>query len=358
MFSDITGYSAMMSKDEKMAMHVLDKNRSIHKSAIARFNGEFIKEVGDGSLAIFQSSIDAVNCALAIRKACLKETSFKVRIGIHTGDIILKEGDVFGDGVNIASRIEAAGEPGGIYISERACEDIKNKAGIRAEFYGEKNLKNIPDPIKIYSVSSGSPQNISEPQKHITQIPPAQAKKTVKSVKGFFSRISTRIIATVILLAIIVSGGYFLTNKNRGISDSATPGKSLIEGNKRIWMNSIAVLPFSDLSPDKDQEYFCDGLVDELINALSHIPEVKVVARTSAFSFKGKEIDARDIGKKLDVKTILEGSVRKSGNQLRISAQLIDVNNGYHLWSQTFDRELKDIFLIQDEISSAIASAL
>ena len=127
MFTDITGYSAMMSKDEKMAMHVLEKNRSIHKSSIAKFNGEYIKEVGDGTLAIFQSSIDAVKCAIAIQKACCKEIALKVRIGIHIGDIILKGGDVFGDGVNIASRIEAAGEPGGIYISEKACDDIKNK---------------------------------------------------------------------------------------------------------------------------------------------------------------------------------------------------------------------------------------
>ena len=146
MFTDITGYSAMMSKDEKMAMHVLVKNRSIHKSAIARFNGEYIKEVGDGTLAIFQSSIDAVHCALMIQKACHKETSLKVRIGIHAGEIILQGGDVFGDGVNIASRIEAAGEPGGIYVSEKAYDDIKNKAGLRAEFFGEKILKNIPDP--------------------------------------------------------------------------------------------------------------------------------------------------------------------------------------------------------------------
>ncbi len=154
MFTDITGYSAMMSKDEKMAMRILEKNRSIHKSAIARFNGKYIKEIGDGTLAIFQSSIDAVNCAIAIQKLCYKESSLKVRIGIHIGDIILKGGDVFGDGVNIASRIEAAGEPGGIYISEKAYDDIKNKVGIRVEFYGEKTLKNIPDPVRIYAIST------------------------------------------------------------------------------------------------------------------------------------------------------------------------------------------------------------
>ncbi len=359
MFTDIVGYSALMSKDEKLAMSILEKNRNLHKEAIAKFNGEYIKEVGDGTLAIFHSSFDAVNCAFEIQKACCTERFLNVRIGIHIGDIIESEGDVFGDGVNVASRIEAAGEPGGIYISEKVYDDIKNKAGIRAEFYGEKTLKNIPDPVRIYSVSARDIKSISEKSPPIMESQPPSGMGVMRSRQSFFSRKRTLGIAAIILLAVITLGGYFLIGKKPGTSTStADTEKSALKSKKQTWTNSIAVLPFTDLSPDKDQEYFCDGMAEELINVLTYIPELQVVARTSAFSFKEKEIDVRDIGEKLNVKTILEGSVRKSGDHLRISAQLIDVKNGYHLWSQTFDRELKDIFEIQEEISSAIVDAL
>jgi TolB-like protein len=296
MFTDIVGYSALMSKDEKQAMRLLEKNRAIHESAIGKFNGEYIKEVGDGMLAIFQSSIDAVECAIAIRKACSKEALLKVRIGIHIGDIIESEGDVFGDSVNVASRIESAGEPGGIYISEKAHDDIKNKAGISAEFYGEKMLKNIPDPVRIYSVIAG--------------------KKRSETAESFRAGHST--------------------SKDK----------------------SIAVLPFIDISPDKDQDYFCDGITEEIINALSHVESFKVIARTSAFAFKGRQLDIREIGRLLNVEILLEGSIRKAGNQLRITAQLIKVADGSHIWSERFDREMKDVFAIQDEISLAILDNL
>jgi len=153
MFTDIAGYSALMSKDEKLAMNVLEKNRNIHKSIIAKFSGEYIKEIGDGTLAIFHSSLDAVGCAIQIMKSC-KKNSFSIRIGIHIGDIVFRDGDVFGDGVNIASRIEAGGKSGGIYISERVYEDIKNKHEIISIFVEERALKNIDIPVKIYSIDA------------------------------------------------------------------------------------------------------------------------------------------------------------------------------------------------------------
>ena len=296
MFTDIVGYSALMSKDEKLAMSVLEKNRNLHKEAIAKFDGEYIKEIGDGTLAIFHSSFDAVNCALEIQKACCKEHSLNVRIGIHIGDIIESEGDVFGDGVNVASRIEAAGEPGGIYISEKAYDDIKNKAGIRAEFYGEKNLKNIPDPVRIYTLIAGQKRS--------------ETAESIRTGHG--------------------------TSKEK----------------------SIAVLPFQDMSPEKDQDYFCDGITEEIINALTHIQRLRVIARTTSFSYKNKYEDVRKIGKDLNVETILEGSLRKAGDKLRISTQLISISDGSHLWSERYDREMKDIFEIQDEISLAVAEKL
>ena len=359
MFTDIVGYSALMSRDEKLAMSILRKNREIHKIAVRKFNGEYIKEIGDGTLSIFQSSFDAFHCAIEIQNVCSKEPLFKLRVGIHTGDIILKEGDVFGDGVNIASRIEAICEPGGLFITETVYNDIKNKTGIEAEYIGEKSLKNIDQPLKVYAISAEYFNHIREQEKagHKIQYQPEEDRYKFSRIRS--NRRLYLGITAVIIVAIILSVGYILSHKNPGLKTSPS---DLEESSKNkgelIWINSIAVLPFTDLSPEKDQEYFCDGMSEELINILTNIPELKVVARTSAFSFKGKEIDVREIGKKLDVKTILEGSVRKSGNQLRISAQLIEVKNGFDLWSQTYNRELKDVFAIQDEISSAIVVAL
>ncbi|MCX6234956.1 MAG: hypothetical protein NT175_09590 [Bacteroidetes bacterium] len=359
MFTDIVGYSSLMSKDESLALQVLKKNRELHKSALSRFNGEFIKEIGDGTLSIFQSSWDAVNCAIDIQNIVNRESSFQLRIGIHIGDIVISDNDVFSDGVNIASRIQALCEPGGIFISEIVYNDIKNKTGIKARCIGEKSLKNIDQPVNIYTITSECAESILEQQKSAKETH-SQFKKVQHNIPRVSSGRKLYIgIAAAIIIAIILSVGYLLSHKKPGIKKSLSDTEeSVKKEGEFIWTNSIAVLPFTDLSPEKDQEYFCDGMSEELINVMTQIPELKVVARTSAFSFKGKEIDVRDIGEKLNVKTILEGSVRKSGNQLRISAQLIDVNNGYHLWSQTYNRELKDVFAIQDEIASAIITAL
>jgi len=296
MFTDIVGYSAMMSKDEKLAMSILEINRGIHKTAIRKFKGEYIKEIGDGTLSVFQSSFDAVNCALEIQKACCKESSLMVRIGIHIGDIILKDDDIFGDGVNIAARIESSGEPGGIYVSERVYEDIRNKTDFRAKFIGEKTFKNISSPVTIYSISYGQQETIlSEP---------------------------------------------------------------IIREHEKTKEKSIAVLPFINMSSDPEQEYFCEGMAEELINALTKIKNLKVVARTSSFAFKSEKADIREIGRKLNVGILVEGSIRKAGNRLRITAQLIKVDDGYHLWSERYDRNMADVFEIQEEITLKIVDRL
>ena len=295
MFTDIVGYSAMMSKDEKQAMGVLEKNRKIHKSAIAQFNGEFIKEIGDGSLSIFQSSFDVVNCALKIQKECCKESSLKVRIGIHIGDIIFRDNDVFGDGVNIASRIESSSEPDGIYISGRVYEDIKNKTDISAEFIGEKIFKNINYPIEVYSIFTGKKEALS------------------KSI--------------------------------------STESIDIIE-------KSIIVLPFENISPDPDQEYFSDGLTEEIITDLSQIKSLRVISRNSSMMLKGTRKATTTIAKELNVQYVLEGSVRKAGNNLRIVAQLIDAKIDTHLWVEKYRGTLDDIFDMQEKVSQSIVNAL
>ena len=299
MFTDIVGYTALMSKDEKQALQLLKKNRSFHKSLIKLFNGEWLKEMGDGTLSCFSSAVDAVNCALEIQYILKDDPTLTLRIGIHIGDVVFEGGDVFGDGVNVSSRIEPLAEPGGICISGRVFDDVRNKPNIEAVFLGKKTLKNVERPIKVYAITGEG-------------LPAPWTK--------------------------------------------AYPAKKVEAEGKPS--PSIAVLPFVNTSADPENEYFSDGLAEELINALSKVENLRVVARSTTFSFKGKELDIREMGKKLNVETVLEGSVRKENNRLRVTAQLINVADGYHRWSERYDRELEDVFEIQDDITENIVRAL
>ncbi len=298
MFTDIVGYTALMSKDEQNALRILQKSRDLLKSFIKKFNGEWLQAIGDGTLSSFASVVDAVNCALEVQRSLRDDPNISLRIGIHIGDVVIGEDEIYGDGVNVASRLETLADPGGICISGKVYSDIRNKPGMEAVFLGEKTLKNVDLPLKIYALTVERPLAPS--------ITSYQVGKT-----------------------------------------SETKSKP-----------SIAVMPFINMSADPEQEYFCDGMSEKIINALTHVEGLHIVARTSAFVFKDKREDIREIGKKLNVETLLEGSVRKAGNRLRISAQLINVADGYHLWSERYDREMKDIFDIQDEISLAIVDNL
>ncbi len=304
MFTDIVGYTALMGEDEQKAFELLKKNRSVQRPIIEKFNGRWLKEIGDGVLASFPTVTDAVYCAKEIQETCQNEPDLKLRIGIHEGEVVFEGDDVFGDGVNIASRLEPLAPIGGILVSESVFINISNKKGIEIGFLREETLKNVKHPVKIYQIE-------------------------VDGVK-----------APVHWEEVIEEGDM----------SEFSPTKET----KR----SIAVLPFVNMSNDPEQEYFCDGMTEEIINALSHVENLKVIARTSAFMFKGKNEDIREIGKKLDVETLLEGSVRKAGDKIRITAQLIEVADGSHLWSERFDRDLEDIFAIQDEISLAIVDNL
>ena len=295
-FTDIVGYTALMSQDEQKALSALQKNIDIQKPLVKKFNGKFLKEIGDGTLLCFQSALDAVRCAQQIQQSVSDEPDLNLRIGIHLGDIVFKEGDIYGDGVNVASRIEQLADSGGVFISDQIYHAIRNTPGIKAIFVGEKMLKNISRPVKIYAI-------LSEP------FPERQ-------------------------------------------TDSSATSMGKVRG------KSIAVLPFTDMSPQKDQEYFCEGMAEELINALTKVARLQVASRTSSFQFRGKDYDFSEIGTKLNVHSVLEGSIRKAGNRLRITAQLVNVSDGYHLWSEKYDRDMEDIFAIQDEISLAIVDKL
>jgi adenylate cyclase len=296
MFTDIVGYTSLMGVDEQNALAILKKNRDLQKPLIGQFSGRYIKELGDGIMASFPTVTDSVNAALKIQEACNKGKEFQLRIGIHLGEVVFENDDVFGDGVNIASRIQALTAPGSIYISESVYHNVSNKQGMETRFVKEEILKNVKNPVRIYEVTSNA---------------------------GLYASPIT-------------------------VSTST----------QKYLENSIAVLPLLNLSNDPEQEYFCDGVSEEIINTLAQLNNLRVVSRTSAFSFKGKNHDARDIGKSLDVKTLLEGSVRKSGKRLRIIIQLIQVADGSHLWSCRYDRELEDIFAIQEDIAKNVATAL
>ena len=292
MFIDMVGYTAMMQKDERRTQDLVKRQRELIKHLVVKHIGEVLRYIGDGTLCTFRSAIEAVNCAVEIQKA-LKDDELNLRIGIHIGDIVFEGDDIYGDGVNIASRIEPLAEPGGVCISERVYDDIRNQSELEAHLLGEKVLKNVARPIKIYSL--------------------------------------------------------ILEDKIM----SLTMSQNIDTGGR-----SIAVLPFVNMSSDPENEYFGDGLAEEIINALTKIQDLRVASRTSSFSFKERNDDIREIGEKLNVDTILEGSVRRQGKKLRVTAQLINVEDGYHLWSERYDKELEEVFEIQDEITENIIQAL
>lgn len=298
MFTDIVGYTALMGQDEQKAFDFLQKNRELQRPLIEQYGGRWIKELGDGVMASFHTVSDAVNAAVAIQKQCIKANNFQLRIGIHQGEVVAEEDDVFGDAVNITSRIQACAKPGSIFISETVYNNVFNKKGIQTKFIKEETLKNVKDPVRIYEVVI--PENV-EP------------------------------------------AGPAIHEPSNTVTDKS---------------KSIAVLPFVNMSNDAEQEYFCDGISEEIINALAQLNNLRVIARTSAFTFKNKNIDVRQIGKLLDVQTLLEGSVRKANNRLRIVTQLVRVSDGAHLWSNSYDRELGDIFTIQENIAENVATAL
>ncbi|MCK9280852.1 MAG: tetratricopeptide repeat protein [Melioribacteraceae bacterium] len=295
MFTDMVGYTALMQEDEEKAIFLREKHRKILENTIPQYQGRILQYYGDGTLSIFGSAIEAVRCSIDIQNSFQTAPKIPVRIGIHIGDVVYEDDGVFGDGVNIASRIESLGIAGGVLISDKIHDEIKNHPEFQTISQGFFELKNVRRPIEIFSLM------------------------------------------------------------NKGL---ATPKQDELKLKTKTSFKSIAVLPFVNMSSDKENEFFSDGITEDLLNALSKVAGLQVTSRTSAFAFKGKNIDIREIGKQLAVSSVLEGSVRKVGNRVRITAQLINTIDGYHIWSESFDRELEDIFAVQDEISKRIANIL
>lgn len=294
MFTDMKGSTAMMQEDEQKARTLRNRLLDVLAKTIPSHNGKIIQYYGDGSLSIFHSAIDAVKCSIEIQKHVQGEPKIPLRIGIHSGDISYDEHGVYGDSVNVASRIESISVPGAVTISDKVFDEIKNQSEITTVSLGAYNLKNVKRKIEIYA----------------------------------------------------------LTNEGLVIPTEAQIG--IKAGSEK----SIAVLPFINMSSDPENEYFSDGISEEILNALTKVEGLQVSARTSSFSFKGKNEDVRQIGNKLGVSTVLEGSVRRSGKRIRITAQLVNTADGYHLWSEMYDSDLEDIFQVQDEISQKIVNRM
>ena len=335
MFTDIVGYTALMGKDEQKAFELLKKNREIQKPIIEQYNGRWIKELGDGVMASFNTVSDAVNAAIKIQEGCNAANEFKLRIGIHLGEVVFENDDVFGDGVNIASRIQAMANPGSIFISEAVNHSISNKTEFHTKFFKTEKLKNVKEQVKIYQVIA---EGVIQSHLNIGQ----KVKPKSKTIFFIFSIIALLVVGYLIYHFLITAKVTGQSAKTNDIIDK-----------------SIAVLPFVDMSPDKSQGYLGDGLAEEIINSISAINHLRVIGSTSSFQFKGNGMDALAIGKKLNVGTVLEGTIQKSGNNIRITTRLISVKDSSKIiWSEKFDSELKDIFAIQDSIASNIVQKL
>src|SRR5215467_8649125 len=296
---DVAGYSRMMGADEEGTLLRLNTHRrEFLEPKIAEHRGRIVKRTGDGVLIEFASAVDATRCAVEIqpgmveRNASVPENKrIELRIGIHIGDVIIEDGDIFGDGVNIAARLESSAGPGGICISDDVYRQVYGKLDASFQDAGEHELKNIARPVRIYQL---------QPPGHEMKAPAL-----------------------------------------------ALPNKP-----------SIAVLPFQNMSGDAEQDYFCDGMVDDIITGLSRIKWLFVIARNTTFTYKGKSVDVKQIGRELGVRYVLEGSVRKAGVRVRISGQLIDATTGAHVWAERYDRKFEDIFALQDDLTLSVVGAI
>lgn len=301
--ADVVGYSRLMEQDETGTLSALKAHREdLIDPAIAAHNGRIVKLIGDGALVEFASVVDAVTCAVAIQERMAgrnaeapSDLRIELRIGVHLGDVIVEGDDIYGDGVNLAARLEGLAQPGGICVSQQAFDQIETKLDLSYEDLGEQQVKNITRPVRVYRVSSGQTQ-------------PGYRRET--------------------------------------------PSPSIME------RPAVAVLPFDNMSNDPDQEYFADGLTEDLITALTHWRSFPVISRNSCFAYKNKAVDIKKAGRELGARYVLEGSVRKGGARVRITAQLIDGVNGHHLWAEKYDRDLEDIFEVQDDIVQRITAVV
>jgi adenylate cyclase len=325
--ADVVGYSRLMREDESGTLERLTELRQeVLEPLIAQHCGRIVKLMGDGLLVEFASVVEALTCAVAWQSRvgerevqCDEDKRLTFRIGVNLGDVIVEDQDIHGDGVNIAARLEGLAEPGGICISGTVFDHAKGKVELAFADLGEQQVKNIPEPIRVYKVASNADEG------------PARKASTPADLAGE--------------------------------TKSVPQGKASDEAGIDLDLSlpespSIAVLPFTNMSGDPEQEFFSDGITEDIITTLSKIPTLLVIARNSTFTYKGAPIDVKQVSREQGVRYVLEGSVRKAGSRVRVTAQLIDATTGHHVWAERYDRDLEDIFAVQDEITREVVVAL
>jgi TolB-like protein/class 3 adenylate cyclase/Tfp pilus assembly protein PilF len=357
--ADVVGYSRLMGEDETGTLTALKQHRAmLLDPAIAEHRGRIVKLMGDGVLVEFASVVDAVECAVSIQRGMVERIAdvpdskrIVFRIGVNLGDVIIEGDDIYGDGVNVAARLEGLAEPGGVCISGTVFDQVKGKLDLSFDDLGPQEVKNIADPVRAYRVQLIAGDNPETPT------PQRQRRRPIV------------ITGIVVVTAALVAGGlYAWTERTQPAqpNEAAQPNNATAvaadPSDKPLLAlpdkPSIAVLAFDNLSGDSEQEYFADGMAEDIITDLSKLSALFVIARNSSFQYKGQAVDVKQVGRELGVRYVLEGSVRRAKNQVRINVQLIDATTGGHLWAERYDGSLEDIFALQDEVTGRIIEAL
>ncbi len=324
LFTDIVGSTAVTARSESAGLDLRDRHRGLVRPFVEGHHGRLVEAPGDETLSIFDSAVDATHCALAIQAAASADDELRLHIGVHLGEIVLRDHEVFGDGINVAARICALSDGSAPYVSDEVAQAIRSQENFKTTLLGSRDLKNVGRPVTVHALGA-------EAAAATGRAPPRGVGR------GIALGVGGAALVAVAVAAYLMFGG-------RAPTDAGAP------------LTSIAVLPFDDMSPGGDQKWLADGMAEELIETLSRIDALRVLARTSAFALRGKDIAT--VAKELRVGSVVEGSVRRSDDQLRVTAQLIRVSDGSHLWSARYDRKLSDVFATQSDIARAIAEAI
>jgi adenylate cyclase len=359
--ADVEGYSRLMGRDEVGTLRTLTAYRAIIDRLIASHRARIFNTAGDSVLADFGSAVDAVECAVEIQEAVGKENAdrspdeqMRFRIGVHVGDIIVQGDNLFGDGVNIAARLEALAEPGGICVSRVVRDQVRDKLPYRFEDMGEQSVKNIARPVRAHAMSANA---VASAQFTATSVQPGPARRRMSPQYAITAA------SVVAVIGIGVVTWWEWPQGNSSTVSVQTPATADSHSLPSVASTlaprlSIVVLPFANLSDDREQEYFADGVTDDLTTDLSRIADSFVIARNTAFTYKNKPVDAKQVGHELGVRYVLEGSVRRSGDQVQINAQLIDAETGAHVWADRFDTNRANLPEAQNEITGRLARTL
>ena len=344
--ADVKGYSLLMADDEAYTIGKLEEYRTRMSNLIGTNSGRVVDAVGDNLLAEFSSAVDAVQCAVEIQKALKQQNAgipenkrLNFRIGINIGDVV-RDGDrIYGSGVNVAARIEGLADPGGICISRNTYDHIKDKLKLGYEYLGDHEVKNIKEPVRVYKVLMDS-------------------EDAGKLIGAKSRRFRNKWILPVVIMTAIIATSFVWYLYQRTLRPDIEPASIERMAHQLPEKPSIAVLPFDNMSGDPEQDFFSDGITEEIITTLSKSDKLFIIDRNSTFVYKGKTVSVKQVAEELGVRYVLEGSVRKSENRVRITAQLIDATAGHHMWADRYERDLKDIFALQDEITIKVVTAL